>query len=344
MANTLPEPHERLDQVGREDVEAGLREAMGAGALSHGWIIAAPRGAGKATLAYRLARGLLAPSALEDPATLQMAADTRTAKLVAQKAHPDLFAAERQLNEKTLRYQTEITVETVRELTLFLNHTPAMGGFRVAIIDRADDLNRNAANALLKALEEPSAKTALFLLAEAPGRLLATIRSRCRRIDLRPAPDAEIAALVARETSLEGAQAARIVEAAQGRPGYALSLAAGEGAAAIALADEFLALGGGRGGGRGAAGPIAAALAGKAGDEKWAIFGETVTSRLAHAARAAARGEQAPAPLAGAAPDALLAAWEQLSELSARGDALNLDRGQLVSAMAHDLRAALGGS
>lgn len=337
MPDALLPPNQRLDQVGRAAVEADLRRAMADGVLSHGWILAAPRGAGKATLAYRIARGVLDPAALADDASLAVPADARVARLIAQGAHPDLFVAERQWNEKTSRYQTEITVETVRELTSFLNYTPALGGFRVAVIDTADDLNRNAANALLKALEEPPAKTLLLLLSEAPGRLLATIRSRCRRIDLRPVPDHDVMALLARETGISGPEAQSIAAAAAGRPGYALTLAAGDGAEAIALAQDFLAAGAGRG----AIGPIMSALAGKAGDRKWEIFRAIVTSRLSQAARTAVRGAKAPEPLAGTPPAALLAAWEAVFELAARGEGLNLDRGQLIAAMAYDMRAAL---
>lgn len=337
MADELLLPNERLDQVGRADAEAALRRAMAGGVLSHGWIIAAPKGAGKATLAYRIARGMLDPAALTDDVSFDVPANARVARLIAQGAHPDLFVAERQWNEKTSRYQTEITVETIRELTQFLSRTPAMGGFRVAIIDTADDLNRNAANALLKALEEPPARALLLLLSEAPGRLIATIRSRCRRIDLRPVPDADIIALLEREGAASGADAEKIAAAAGGRPGYALTLAAGEGAAAIDLAEAFLAARSGEGG----VGPIMTALAGKAGEAKWEIFRAVVSERLAQAARLAARGEAAPAPLTGAAPAALLAAWERVSALASRGEALNLDRGQLIAAMACDLREAL---
>ena len=337
MPDALSPPHERLSQIGRDAVETDLRRAMTGGVLSHGWIIAAPKGAGKATLAYRIARGLLDPQALKDDQSFEIAAQSRAARLIAQQAHPDLFIAERQWNEKTSRYQTEITVETIRELTLFLSHTPAMGGFRIAIIDTADDLNRNAANALLKALEEPPARTLLLLLSEAPGRLLATIRSRCRRIDLRPVPEEDVLALVEREGGVSGAQAAAIAAAAGGRPGYALSLAAENGAEAIALAQAFLA----STGKPAEIGRIAGALSGKAGEGRWEIFRSVIAEKLSDAARRAARGLDAPAPLAGASPAALLTAWERVSALAARGEALNLDRGQLVAAMAYDLRAAL---
>ncbi len=334
----LTQPHERDAQIGRDDVEASLRRTMSAGALSHGWIIAGPSGAGKATLAYRIARGVLAPNALDTDTTFDVANDTQVFKLIAQKAHPDLFVAERLWNEKTSKYQSEITVETVRLLTQFLGRTAAFGGARVAIIDTADDLNRNAANALLKALEEPPANTLLLLLSAAPGRLLPTIRSRCRRIHLPPAPKVDIEALLAAEGLAKGEEASRIADHAEGRPGYALRLAAAGGANALSLADAFLRAATGKGD----TGKVAAAFSARTTSEEWAFFIESVTAQLSGAARMAGRGRSLSGPLSGLAPDALADGWEQVTSLAARGDALNLDRSHLVSAMAYDLRRVFG--
>ncbi len=341
MSVDLMPPNERPDQIGREAIERDLRNAIAGGVLSHGWIIAGPKGAGKATLAYRIARAMLDPGALMNEHSFDMLPERRTFRLVAQRAHPDLFIAERAWNEKTSRYQTDITVETIRKLTLFLNRTAALGGYRVAIIDSADDLNRNAANALLKALEEPPADTLLLLLSAAPGRLIATIRSRCRRIDLRGLDDAEIVGLLSREELADSDEdAARIAAHAGGRPGYAMMLAAGEGASAIALADGFVTAAR-----RGEEiTKVTSALAGRAGDGKWEIFKQTVLQTLSDGARAAACRTALEGPLEGAAPASLLDAFEQLKTLAERGDALNLDRGQLIAAMAYDLRAALAAS
>ena len=330
-------PQARTDQIGRESVEASLRATMAEGVLSHGWIIAGPKGAGKATLAYRIARGLLDPKALTSPDSFDVSPDAQVFKLIAGGAHPDLFVAERVLNEKTSKLQSEITVETVRALTLFLSRTPAFGGYRVAIIDIADDLNRNAANALLKALEEPPANTLLLLLSEAPGRLIATTRSRCRRMDLRPVPDAEITQWLVASDAAPATDAAAIAGNAGGRPGYAMRLAAGEGAEAITLAEVFLK----NAARNGDIAPVTRALTGKNADAKWEIFRSIVIDRLSDAARNAALGQEASAHLSSKRPDALLTAWETLSALCVRGEALNLDRGQLIAAMAHDLRAEL---
>ena len=152
-----------------------LEAAARRGALTNGWLIAGGRAPAKRRSAFRLARLLLAGD------------DAAKAKtLIAANAHPDLFVAERLYDEKTERLASEISVETIRRLTQFLTRTPSLGDWRVAIVDTADALNRNAANALLKALEEPPPRTTLFLLSVAPGRLLATIRSRCRKVSLPP--------------------------------------------------------------------------------------------------------------------------------------------------------------
>lgn len=334
----LPRPEERADQIGRTELEASLRETLRRGALSHGWIISGGVGAGKATLAYRLARAVLAPDALTNETGFDIDTRSQTFKLVAQNAHPDLYVAQRQWIEKTSKYQTEVTVETIRSLIHFMNLTPAFGGARVAIIDSADEMNRSAANALLKILEEPPTNTLLLLLSASPGRLLATLRSRCRRIVLRDVAREEIVALLEREGAATGADAERIADHASGRPGYALSLAAEGGAKALSLADKFLRASRGQG----EAGPVAASFSAKTPAEEWRFFAEAITTQLADAARVAGRAGPVEGPLKGARPESLVEGWEHITALAARGEGLNLDRSQLVSAMAFDLARILG--
>lgn len=332
-------PQERFSQIGREDVEARLRATMTGNALTHGWLISAGKGAGKATLAYRIARGVLEPGSLADPNSFTIPEESRAAKLIEQGAHPDLFVAERQWNEKTSKYQSEITVETIRSLTHFLSHTPAFGGARVAIVDTADDLNRSAANALLKVLEEPPANSLLLLLSASPGRLLPTIRSRCRRLILRDVERDAVAHLVVEEGLANHNEAMRIADHAGGRPGYALSLAAEGGAKALKLADAFLTASR-----RGSdIGRISSSFTVRTSAEEWNFFTSSIASQLCDAARAAGRGIQIQGPLAGVAPAALIEGWEQVTTLVARGDGLNLDRGQIIAAMAFDLQRTLAG-
>lgn len=336
MSDDFPAPHQRERIVGRSELEAKLRASLSEGVLSNGWLITGPSGAGKATLAFRLARAILDPAALEDDSSLQVSAEARVFRLISGEAHPDLFVAKRQYDEKKDRYETEITVETVRKLSSFLSKTASGGGWRVAIVDAADELNRNAANALLKSLEEPPPRTALLLVSSAPGRLIATIRSRCRRIDLRPLPDEEIIGLLMEEGGEKRAEAERIARAAHGRPGYALTLAVGEGAEAIAAVDAFFEAAAGSGD----AGAVAAALSGKTAAERWEIFKEHLLERISEAARGSARGEPF-GMFSDASPSALIEAYEQLAALLRRGDAVNLDRRDLVFALQRALRAHL---
>ena len=337
MSDDFPPPQERETVVGRGALEADLRKALGEGSISNGWLITGPKGAGKATLAFRLARAFLDPKALSDASSLQMSASVRTFRQVAAGAHPDLFVARREYDEKNERYQTEIPVETARGLSAFFSRTAAGGGWRVAIVDAADDLNRNAANALLKTLEEPPARAVLLLVAHAPGRLLATIRSRCRRIELRPLADEDVAALLAAEAGLDQPTARAIAAAARGRPGYALTLAAGEGGEAIAQVERFLA----DATRTGDTGAVAAALSGKAALSRWEIFQDLVLERVSDAARAHARNTALKGPLGALSAPVLFAAHDRMASLARRGDALNLDRRDLILAMGRALHASM---
>ena len=158
---------------------------------------------------------------------------------VAAGAHADLLTVERAWDHKRKRERTEIVVDDVRKFTDFLRLTPAEGGWRVVIVDGAEDLNRNAANALLKVLEEPPARAILLLVCAAPGRLLPTIRSRCRRLRLSPLADAAMEALLTDYLpDLEADARARLVTLAEGSPGRALLLAAEEGLALSELVDR----------------------------------------------------------------------------------------------------------
>lgn len=326
-------PHERPTVVGRTQLEAELRAIIDSGQLSNGWMISGPAGAGKATLAYRLARAILDPASL-GPEGLGMAPEARGFRLIAGRGHPDLFVAEKLFDEKNDRYAAEITVETIRELSSFLSKTAGQGGWRVAIVDKADELNRNAANALLKSLEEPPARSVILLLADQPGRLLPTIRSRCRRIDLKPLSDPEIIALLEAERGLDAPSATAIAAIARGRPGHALTLADGEGADAARLAEEFLGL---AIAGRHSA-SFGAAFAGKAAARKWAVFVEILLQKIADAARMAAREDVA--ALGAISPGELVEAHARMRALAIRGEALNMDRGQMLFGLARALRAA----
>ena len=327
-AATMTRPQERTKFLALPGFEVRLASLLNSGALVNGWLITGGEGNGKATLAFRLARALLWRERPVDNNDLHVPEDSRAFALVASGGHPDLFVAARKYDEKKERYATEISVETIRDLTMFLNHTASMGGWRVAIVDTADDLNRNSANALLKALEEPPARTAIFLLSATPGRLLATIRSRCRRIDLRPLDNETIRAFLIEEGAAKGEAATKIAREAGGRPGYALSLALSDGAEAIELADDFWRrLNAGEG-----ALDIASKLVGKNADAVWPTFQSIFIDRVTAEARRLAN-----------ANDKLAAEFarmrERSSSLFARGNALNLDRAQVLYAVEREFKS-----
>jgi len=330
-------PHQRTNLVGHARADARIAGLIADGALSNGWLITGGQGIGKATLAYRIARAVLSGSKAD---TLQIDPRTgdKTFALIAGLAHPDLFVAQRRWDEKKDRFETEISVETIRKLTGFLNRTASMGGWRVAIIDSADALNRNAANALLKSLEEPPARSVLLLASSAPGRLIATIRSRCRRIDLREVGDDDIAGFLAAEGVAEGKEAIKIAGVARGRPGFALSLAMSEGADAAQAVDLFLS------GAmhHGDASAAAKHLVGKSADARWSIFKTLLIDALTDGARARAMAAPCDDVFANAAAGQLAAARDELNSLLTRGEALNLDRMQLIMAMGRRLHGAIG--
>lgn len=319
--SAITPPSARVDFLGAPGLEEQLVQAMNAGALANGWLITGGAGSGKATLAYRLARALLKKGKVGQISTLEISETDRTYSLVASGGHPDLFVAQRFYDEKKERLTADIPIEEIRNLTRFLSHTPSFGGWRVAIIDTAEDLNRNSANALLKALEEPPPFTAIFILSASPGKLLATIRSRCRKIALRPLPDDVVAEFLIREGVAGKEDAARIARASGGRPGFALSLASGDGAEAIEALDAFhSALKNGKD-----PSEIAQRLAAKNAEGIWALFASMLIERLASDASDEAKAD---GPSAGMIVDLR----EHIDALFTRGEAVNLDRTQMVMA------------
>jgi DNA polymerase-3 subunit delta' len=182
----LPHPRETQEFFGHEAAERMLAQAFAGGRLHHAWLLAGRAGIGKATLAYRMARHVLARPGERDPAAASLAVppESSAARQVVQLAHPGLLVLRRPYDLKTKRLLSIIPVDEVRRLRGFLGLTVGAEGWRVIIVDSADELNPNAANALLKALEEPPPRALFLLVTSQPSGLLPTIRSRCRRLDL----------------------------------------------------------------------------------------------------------------------------------------------------------------
>src|SRR5215470_11621906 len=180
-------PRETVRLVGHEKALARASQAIRTGRPPQAWLITGAPGIGKATLAYRIARYLLAFGATDrGPADLSVPERDPASIQVAAASHPGLLVLKRSPNPDTGRLMNVISVNEIRRLGGFYGMTSGAGGWRVAIVDTADDMNDNAANAILKLLEEPPARAMLLLLANVPGRLLPTIRSRCQRLDLKP--------------------------------------------------------------------------------------------------------------------------------------------------------------
>lgn len=185
-----PHPRETATLFGQSRAETDFLEAYNTSRLHSGWLITGPRGVGKATLAWKIATFLLAEQAGggmfgdAPPAatSLAVSVDNPDARLVQSGAHPRLIVIRRPYNYDTQKLRQEITVDAVRGLKDFFHMSAADGGRRVVIVDAADEMNRNAANAILKELEEPPANTTIMLIAHQPSRLLPTIRSRCREL------------------------------------------------------------------------------------------------------------------------------------------------------------------
>jgi DNA polymerase-3 subunit delta' len=332
--------------VGHDGAEKTMLTAQQSGWLHHAWLMTGPRGIGKATLAWRFARFLLAGQQGglfgDAPDSFDVPADAPGRSLIDARSHPDLFHLRRTLNPDTGRMRAEISVDDVRGLGDFMHMTPAMGKYRVAIVDSADEMNRNAANAVLKVLEEPPPNAVLLLVAHAPGRLLPTIRSRCRRLALHPlGADTVMQLLGDYAPDTKPDERTALASLAEGSIGRALELAS---AGSLGLYREMI--------------DVLATLPdldmarlhtfaerfGRRGEEAnvdWRSLNYLFDGWLKGLARyAAIGGEGAPVVpgekglqgrlLAAASLDRWMEAWDKIAHLLSRSDAVNLDRKQTV--------------
>jgi len=346
-----PPPWRTARLVGHEPAEAAMLAAQSSGRLHHAWLLCGPRGIGKATLAWRFARFLLCGQGGGGlfggaPESLDVAAGTPGRSLVDARSHPDLFHLRRTLDDKGSRIRSEIAVDDVRGLGAFMHMTPAMGQWRVAIVDAADEMNRNSANAVLKVLEEPPPNAVLLIVAHAPGRLLPTIRSRCRRLVLKPLADEAVVRLLGEHApQMPAEERAALARLSAGSIGRALELA---NAGSLALYREMV-------------GVLATlpeldmvrlhgfaerfARRGEEANADWRSLGYLLDGWVKSLARRAALGGDpasqgvglAPAEaglharlLAAASLDRWMEAWDKVAHLLSRADAVNLDRKQTV--------------
>src|SRR5450432_1384314 len=227
-------PRETMSLSGHREAELALLNAYRSGRIPHAWLIGGAQGIGKATLAYRMARFVLAhrdalAADVQNAETLWVDPSNPVARHVAAGAHGGLLTLERSLNDKGVM-RTVITVDETRETISFFGSTAAVEGWRVCIVDTIDELNPNAANALLKILEEPPQQSLFLLVSHAPARVLPTILSRCRKLALRPLATSDVvgAAAEAAGIAIDDPALAEAAAAAEGSVSRALTLLGGD--------------------------------------------------------------------------------------------------------------------
>jgi len=214
--------------VGQDHAVEQFASAWATRKLHHAWLLAGPKGVGKASFAFAAARRVLAEAAGPpfDLPGIETEDDHPIVKLVEAESHPDMRWLKRLTDEKTGKLKRDISVEQIRELGEFLTLTPALSPWRVVVIDTVDELQAAGANALLKMLEEPPANSLFFLASHAPGRLLPTIRSRCRRLDFHALDDDAMTSILERcAPDVSDAERKRIIAMSFGSAGRALAFA-----------------------------------------------------------------------------------------------------------------------
>lgn len=318
----LPEQN-RSPVIGHATARARLASIIAAERLPNAILLSGPRGIGKATLAFALARQVLTASGDETP--------QRVEEQIAAGSHPNLYLLRRQPKEGRGFY-TVIRVDEVREMREDIRMTRGRAGHRVAIVDAIDDCNPSAANALLKTLEEPPAETLFLLISHRPGLLLPTIRSRCLDVPLRPLTDAEVHDVLATQRP-DAAAVEHAVTLAEGRPRRGFeALALGAEGALTALRTWLESPDSGAAAGHLA---IADALIAEAGGAEADFARDMIVGWLAEEARGAA--------LAGPAARRRLASandlWEKAHALFADADDLNLDARQTLVGVLDAIRS-----
>ncbi len=301
--------------VGQDRAVGQFLDAWKTRRLHHAWLLAGPRGVGKASLARAASRRVLADAAGPIAGEgLDVPADHRISHLLAARSHPDFRWLER-LERPTGGLARNISVDQVRGLADLIGATPSLSAWRAVVIDAADDLEASAANALLKMLEEPPANTVFFLVAHAPGRLLPTIRSRCRRLEFDRLDDGVMTSLL--NELIPDQNSPEMVRFAAGSPGRALQSASLDLAPLEADARTMMAEGDPDNSRRSR---LASALSGKVQAERYAAFLALVPTLIAREARGADEPRRSRA----------LDAYARARDTAALAPRLSLDPGATV--------------
>jgi DNA polymerase-3 subunit delta' len=340
-----PHPRETFGLFGHAAAERELLEAYRQNKMAQAWIISGPEGIGKATLAWRLARFLLAhpdrtAPEVVDAASLHVPDDAPVSRRIAALALPDVVLLRREWNEKTRKHYTEIRIEDVRKLIHVFHHGSGGGGWRIAIVDSVDDLNRSSANALLKLIEEPPERSLFLLVAHRPGRILPTIRSRCRKLALNVLREEDIVQAIRtlgpewRDLPQESVAAA--AAGAEGSVREALRLLDGDGVAFDASLRAMLArlpqvdwL---------AAHALADRLTGRDNERAYETFMTAIYRWLDRKVRVEAERGASAAALVRYAK-----AWEAISQAARETEVFNFDKRALILSIFADLEEAARG-
>jgi DNA polymerase-3 subunit delta' len=316
--------------VGQERAVEQFSAAWKRGTLHHAWLLAGPKGVGKATFAREAATRVLADAAgpTVDAPGLSTPPEHRIARLVEAGSHPDLRWLERVINDKKVLARN-ISVDQVRSLADLFDLTPALSPWRIVVIDSIDDLEKSAANALLKMLEEPPANCLFLLISHAPGRLLPTIRSRCRRLDFHTLDDDAMAAILADHVQVKDWERDRIIAAAGGSAGRALALAQLDLVKLEEAAILLLREGDPTNSRRSA---LASELGKRGGGDRYAAFLEILPSLVAREARR----------MSGASRQRAVEAYARTRELTAIAPRLSLDPSATVFQLGGILASVAG--
>jgi DNA polymerase-3 subunit delta' len=332
-------PRETYQLLGHAEAETRFLTAHRTGRMHHAWLLTGPKGIGKATLAYRMARAILGGESLLST-SLDIPKSDPVAQRVEALTHGNLFVLRRPYDTKLKRFRQDIPVDRVREVAGFFQETAAESGhWRVCIIDTADELNRNSENAILKMLEEPPARTLFILLSSAPGRLLPTIRSRCLNLELRGVAEDDIRNWLRDQHGTSGDAAEAAVKLSRGAPGKALALVQNADAVLRPLTTYFSSLGRTD---NSVDMNIAKTLAPKNAAIARALFWDglqdTIQANAVHAATGSYSGAFGPAPLSRSA-----AIWQanymQVQDVQRAEAAINLDKTSAMFGLLSSIRA-----